>query len=62
MVVRSLARSAVMVPLTVAAYSAVMIGLVWVTIVESGFSARRLFGRAAKARRVPPLGGPVQTL
>ncbi len=51
-----------MVPLTVAAYGAVMIGLAWVTIVESGFSARRLLGRAPKAREIPPLGGPIQTL
>ena len=62
MVVRSFARSAVLVPMTVAAYGAVMIGLAWVTIVESGSSARRLFGRAPKARLASPLGGPVQTL
>jgi len=62
MVVRSFARSAVLVPMTVAAYGAVMIGLAWVTIVESGSSARRLFERTPKARHASPLGGPVQTL
>ncbi len=49
-------------PLTVAAYGAVMIGLAWVTIVETGSSARRLLWRAPKVREIPPLGSPVQTL
>ena len=61
-VLQRLARSAVIVPLTVAAYGAVMIGLAWVTIVETGASARRLLSRAPKVREIPPLGSPVQTL
>jgi hypothetical protein len=62
MVVSNLARSAVMVPLTIAVYGAVMIGLIWVTIVESGFSARRLFGWMPKELDIPPFDGPIQTL
>lgn len=51
-----------MVPLTIAVYGAVMIGLIWVTIVESGFSARRLFGWMPKELDIPPFDGPIQTL
>ena len=61
-VLQRCARSAVMVPLTVAAYGAVIVGLAWVTIVESGFSARRLLGWVPKTREISELGGPVQTL
>ena len=61
-VLQRLARSAVIAPLTVAAYGAVMIGLAWVTLVETGSSARRLLWRAPKVREIPPLGSPVQTL
>ena len=51
-----------MVPLTVAAYGAVMIGLAWVTVAETASSARRLLEPSHKARKIPPFGGPIQTL
>ncbi|MDP6428001.1 MAG: hypothetical protein QF393_08285 [Rhodospirillales bacterium] len=57
-----IAHGAVMVQLTVAAYGAVMIGLTWVTIAETASSARRLLEPSHKARGIPPLGGPIQTL
>ncbi len=55
-------HSAVMVPLTVAACGAVMIGLAWVTVAETASSARRLLEPSHKAREIPPFGGPIQTL
>ncbi len=61
-VLQRIARSAVLVPLTVAAYGAVMIGLSWVTIMEAASSARRLIRGTPKTRRNQPLGNPVQTL
>ncbi len=61
-VLKKVARSAFIVPLTVAAYGAVIVYLSWVTILETASSARRLMCGTPKTRRHPPLGNPVQTL
>lgn len=67
MIFKALIRGTVMVPLTVAAYGAVMIGLAWVTAVETVFSARRLVGIMPKTplpmrRDISSAPPPIQTL
>jgi hypothetical protein len=57
-----LIQNTVMIPLTVAAYGTVMIGLAWVTIAEAVSPTRRLAEPAPKERQIPPFGGPIQTL
>ncbi|MBT3171864.1 MAG: hypothetical protein HOJ07_16405 [Rhodospirillaceae bacterium] len=60
-------RRAAMAPLTVLAYGAVLIGLTWVTAVESVCSLRRMMGFEPKThlpmrRDMPPAPPPIQTL
>jgi hypothetical protein len=60
-----LIRRAALAPLMVLAYGTVLLGLAWVTAVETVFSARRLFGAAPKARAAAAdqtNDRPIQTL
>ena len=62
-----LIRRAAMAPLTILAYGAVLIGLAWVTAVESVCSARRMIGFEPKThlrmrRDISSALPPIQTL
>ncbi len=63
----ALIRRTAMAPLTVLAYGAVLIGLAWVTAVESVCSLRRMMGFEPKThlpmrRDMPSAPPPIQTL